>query len=93
MIPKIKQEDKDPNKSKPSYIEDKDPNKSKICLKQRIIAPNFKQIFDLLEASPLERQLCKKVDFKVNLEAKDHSISSYLLAKHKRRKIKDLLKP
>ena len=49
MIPRIKQEDKDPNKSKP------------------------------------------KVDLKVNPEAKDHSISSYLLAKHKRRKIKDLL--
>ena len=34
MIPRIKQEDKDPNKSRPS-------NKSTICKKQRIIAPNF----------------------------------------------------
>ena len=44
--------------------EDKDPNKSLICLKQRIIAPNFLQS---------KRQLCKKVDLKVNPEAKDHS--------------------
>ena len=48
MIPRINQEDKNPNKSKP------------------------------------------KVDL---FKAKDHSISSYLFAKHKRRKIKDLLKP